>query len=85
MRLQAKALECLRVAALTIGSPERLQALDEVSSRWSWRALAVKFDELVERGYIEPLKGGTACGGVTEKGRHALITSGVGNETRSDG
>lgn len=39
---------------------------------FSMKAMGVKMQELVRRGYIEPLRQGTATGGLTEKGRRAL-------------
>lgn len=71
-KLQQKAIDCLRVAALPIGSKERLALIDEVVACWSYKAAAIKMDELVERGYVEPLKFGMASGNLTEKGRLAL-------------
>lgn len=73
--LKQKAIDCLTVAAMTIGSPERVAAIEELSQKWSRRAIRKKFDELVDRDYIEPLIGGAACGGLTAKGRAALTQS----------
>jgi len=70
--LKEKALDCLAAAALPIGSPERVASLDRAATKWSWRALDLKMEELVARGYIEPLLGGTAQGNLTVKGRAVL-------------
>lgn len=73
--LQPKALACLAFAALPIASPERLAAIQAACDRWSFKAISAKVEELVARGYIEPLRHGTACGYLTEKGLSALTAA----------
>ena len=78
--LQPEAVACLAFAALPIASPERLAAIQAACNRWSFKAIARKVEELVDRGYIEPLRHGTACGYLTEKGLTALAAA---RESRS--
>ena len=46
--------------------------LATIQAKWSRKAIDVKLGELIERGYIEPLIGNTACGLLTPKGHRAL-------------
>ena len=71
-QLQQKAIDLLGVAALEIGSEERIDRIEELAKTYSWKAIDRKMEELVDRGYVERLKAGIAAGGLTEKGRAAL-------------
>ncbi len=73
--LHEKALTCLAFAALPIGTPERVAAIAAACDRWSPKAVRAKVEELVDRGYIEPLLSGTACGALTPKGLAALYAA----------
>jgi len=75
-QLGQKAIDCLEVASFRVGSPQRYRRLSLAADRWSWKALNKKMDELVDRGYIEALRGGTASGALTRKGREALAAGG---------
>ena len=72
--LQEKARTLLAIAAMKIGSPERCAALELAAKRYSWRAINKKMEELVDRGYVEPLRGGAAQGNLTAKGVEALAS-----------
>jgi len=66
LNLKDKALDCLELAALPVGSEARLFKLQELARRYSAKAVDAKLEELVERGYIE------IAGGLTPKGAAAL-------------
>jgi len=70
--MQQKALDCLHFASLPIASKERLDYLRLIEAKYSTKAILTKVNELKERGYIEPLLSGTACGNLTEKGTTTL-------------
>ncbi len=71
-RLEEKALDILRFAALPVGSVQRVEAIERAAEKWSWRAIDRKTQELADRGYVEHLLSGCACGSITDKGRAAL-------------
>jgi len=72
LNLKDKALDCLELAALPVGSEARLFKLRELATRYSMKAVETKLQELVDRGYIEALRQGSAVGGLTPKGAAAL-------------
>jgi predicted transcriptional regulator len=72
--LQEKARTLLVIADMKVGSPERWAALQVAAERYSWRAINKKMEELVDRGYVEPLRSGTAQGNLTAKGKDALAS-----------
>lgn len=70
-RLGEKAMVCLRIAELPIGSAAREEAMARASVQFSAKAVYTKMNELVDRGYLEYGVSVRGCW-LTDKGREAL-------------
>lgn len=71
MSLGEKAVACLRIAALRHGErnfPAAELAYREACDKWSQKAVDAKFQQLVDKGYLE-CGVSARTGWLTEKGR----------------